>query len=145
HLPGNRRNLYAAGGTAAAPRHCEATAMAGLERSGARALGASVLAVRAPLAVRTDLRGPRLGGRGIPAGVLVLGWADADDARDPRRPRLHARRGGLRIQASESGARLVRLPRDLPHRHGDRLQLPRRSDRPGRLGLTRRRAQWGAG
>src|SRR5699024_11881551 len=107
----NRRNLYAAGGTAAAPRHCEATAVAGLGRGGARALGASVLAVRAPLAVRTDLRGPRLGGRGIPAGVLVLGWADADDARGPRRPRLPARRGGVGIHASGCGDRLVRLPR----------------------------------
>jgi hemolysin III len=42
------------------------------------------------------------------------------------RPRLHRGSGDVRAQAPEPVPRLVRVPRDLPRRHADRLRLPLR-------------------
>src|SRR5699024_6453073 len=126
HLHRDCRHIHSIGHAIATVDNRAVAVVGGLGRRVAGPARARILAERAAVAVRAGVYGARLRSRWIPAGVLVLRWIAGGVARDHGRDRIHARGRGLRTQASEPGARLVRLPRDLPHRHGDRLRLSRR-------------------
>src|SRR5690625_4377957 len=125
HLPGDRRDLHPARGHSLAGEYRGDLAHRGVGRSVGRNRCAGVLATRPALVLRARLYRPRLGGGLVPARVppgLEFGRGVVDHR---RRAGLHARGGRLRVQVAESQPAILRVPRDLPRRHRDRLRLSR--------------------
>ncbi|CAG7602275.1 hypothetical protein SBRY_10512 [Actinacidiphila bryophytorum] len=107
--------------------------MAGVGRSAGRNRLPGLLGRRAPLAVHALLHRAGLGRGLLPAGLPAHRRCRRAGLRDRRRGALQHGGRGLRLQAAQPVAALVRLPRGLPLVHAGRLHRPLRRHLAGGL------------